>query len=56
MGGLRPDAGRRYWIREQGTEGNIVDTGEEIEQAVTEVKIAFPVSHNTMTTAEEHII
>jgi site-specific DNA recombinase len=45
MDRLRPDAGRRYWIREQGAEGNIVGTGEEIEQAVTEVKIAFPVAH-----------
>jgi hypothetical protein len=30
MDRLRPDAGRRYWIREHGAEGNIVDIGEEI--------------------------
>jgi hypothetical protein len=47
MDRLRPDAERRYWIREQGAAGNIVGTGEEKEQVVTEVKIAFPVSHNT---------
>ena len=54
MDRLRPDAGRRYWIREQGAEGNIVDIGEEMRQTVTEVKIAFPVSHNTLTIAEEY--
>jgi hypothetical protein len=27
MDGLRPDNERRYWIREQGTERNIVGTG-----------------------------
>jgi hypothetical protein len=36
------DAEWRYWIREQGAEGNIVGTGEEMEQVVTEVKIALP--------------
>jgi len=55
MDRLRPDAGRRYWIREQGAEGNIVDIGEEMRQTVTEVKIAFPVSHNTLTIAEEYV-
>lgn len=44
MDRLRPDAGRRYWIREHGAQGNIVDIGEEMRQKVTEVKIAFPVS------------
>ena len=55
MDRLHPDAGRRYWIREQGAEGNIVDIGEEMEQAVTEVKIAFPVSHNTLIIGQEYI-
>jgi len=35
-------------MRVQGTEENIVGTEEEIEQTVTEVKIASPVSHNTI--------
>jgi hypothetical protein len=43
------------WIRERGAEGNIVDIGEEMRQKVTEVKIAFPVSHNTLTIAEEYV-
>ena len=47
MDRLRPDAGRRYWIRERVAEGNIVDIGEEMRQKVTEVKIAFTMSHNT---------
>jgi hypothetical protein len=55
MDRLRPDAGRRYWIREHGAQGNIVDIGEEMEQTVTEVKIAFPVSHNTLTIVEEYV-
>jgi hypothetical protein len=28
MDRLQPDAGRRYWIREQGTEADIDDIGE----------------------------
>jgi hypothetical protein len=55
MDGLRPDAERRYWIREHGAEGNIVDIGEEMRKTVTEVKIAFPVSHNTLTIVEEYV-
>lgn len=45
MDGLRADAGRRYWIREQSVEVDIDDIGEEMGQTVTEVKIAFPVSY-----------
>jgi hypothetical protein len=48
MDRLRRDAGRGYWIREQGAEGNTVDIEEEMEDAVTEVKIAFSVSHITL--------
>ena len=55
MDGLCSDTGRRYWIREQGEEGNIDDIGEEMEQVVTKVKIALPMSHNTLTRAEEYI-
>jgi hypothetical protein len=28
--GLKPDAGRRYWIRDHGAEVDIVDIGEEM--------------------------
>jgi hypothetical protein len=47
MDGLRADAGRRYWIREHGTEADIVDIGEELGQMETEVKIALPVSQRS---------
>jgi hypothetical protein len=49
MDRLRPDAGRRYWIREHGTEDNICDIGEDLGQMATEVKITFPMSDKTST-------
>ncbi len=55
MDGLRPDTRRRYWIREDVA---IVDTGdirEELGQMGTEVKIAFPMSHNALTIVEEYV-
>jgi len=55
MDGLRPDAGRRYWIREYSAEEDISDIGEELGQMETEVKIAFPVSHDTLTIVEEYV-
>ena len=55
MDGLRPDAGRRYWIKEYSAEGDIGDMGEELGQMATEVKIAFPVTHNVLTIAEEYV-
>ena len=55
MDGLDASAERRYWIREQDAEVDIGDIGEEIRQIATEVKIAFPVSHNTLTIAEEYV-
>ena len=55
MDGLRPDAGRRYWIRERGAEADIGDMGEEMRQKVTEVKIASPMSHNVLTSIEEYV-
>jgi hypothetical protein len=53
MDGLQPDAGRRYWIREHSAEVDIGDIGEELRQMGTEVKIALPMSHNSLTKAEE---
>jgi hypothetical protein len=55
MDRLRPDAGRRYWIREGGAEGNIVDIREDLGQMWTEVKIVFPMSHNVLTIVEEYV-
>ena len=34
MDGLRPDAGRRYWIREQGAHEDIVDISRSPEERV----------------------
>jgi len=55
MDGLRPDAERRYWIREHGTDENICDIGGDLGQMATEVKIALPMSHNSLTTIEEYV-
>ena len=55
MEGLQPDAGRRYWIQEHGAEVDIGDIGEELGQMETEVKIAFSMSHNVLTGAEEYV-
>jgi hypothetical protein len=55
MDRLQPDTGRRDWVREQDTEGNVVDIEEEIGQKVTEVKIACRMSHNSLTIVEEYI-
>jgi hypothetical protein len=55
MDGLHADNGRRYWIIELSIEVNTCDIGEDMGHTVTEVKIAFPMSHNSLTIAEEHI-
>ena len=55
MDGLRPDAGRRYWIREHSAEVDIGDIGEDMGQMATEVKIALPMSHNVLTIIEEYV-
>ena len=55
LDGLRLDNGRRYWISEQGIEVNTCDMGEDMGYTVTEVKIALPMSHNTLTSAEEYM-
>ncbi|HSF83164.1 MAG TPA: hypothetical protein VLA49_18140 [Anaerolineales bacterium] len=53
MDRLQPVAGRRYWVIAQDTEGKVVAIEEEIRHMVTEVKIAFPVSYNALTRADE---
>jgi len=55
MDGLRADAERRYWIREQGADVDIGDIGEDMGQMATEVKIALPISHNVLTIVEEYV-
>jgi hypothetical protein len=53
--GLRPDPGRRYWIKGHGAEVDIGDMGEVMGQIATEIKIAFPVSHKVLTSVEEYV-
>jgi hypothetical protein len=55
LDGLRLDGERRYWIEHNETEGNICDIEVDTGQMSTDVKIAFPVSHNSLTTIEEYV-
>ena len=55
LDGLCADTGWRYWISENAIEVNTCDMGEDLGHTMTEVKIAFPMSHNYLTIAEEHI-
>jgi hypothetical protein len=55
LDGLRLDSERRYWIEHRDTEGNISDIGVDIGQMSTGVEILLPMSHNTLTIAQEHI-
>ena len=55
LDGLRLDNGRRYWISELSIEVNTCGMGEDMGHTVKEVKIAFPMSHKTLTIAEENI-
>ena len=50
MDGLTADT-----VREEVAIVGIGDTGEDMGQIATEVKIAFPVSHNTLTIVEEYV-
>ena len=46
LNNLRVDEQRRYWIAYPEADEDTCDIREEMRQTVTEVKIAFPVSHN----------
>jgi hypothetical protein len=52
---LRADTRWRYWISENGIEVNTCDIGEDMGYTVTEVKIAFTMSHKALTSSEEDI-
>ena len=41
------DEQRRFWITYPEVDEDTCDIREDLGQMVTEVKIAFPVSHNT---------
>jgi len=55
LDGLRLDSERRYWIEHREIEGNIRDIGVDTGQMSTGVEILLPMSHNTLTRAEEYI-
>jgi hypothetical protein len=49
------DEHRRFWIVYQEADEDACDIREDLGQEGMEVKIAFPMSHNTLTRAEEYI-
>jgi hypothetical protein len=55
LDGLRVSIRHSFWMSEQGIEVNTCDMREDLGHTVTEVKIAFPMSHKTLTSTEEHI-
>jgi hypothetical protein len=55
LDGLRVSIRHSFWMSEQSIEVNTCDMGEDMGHTVTEVKIALPMSHNTLTIIEEYI-
>jgi len=55
LDGLRLDSVRRYWIERREVEGNKSDIKADAGHMSTGVEILLPVSHNTLTSAEEYI-
>lgn len=51
---LQVDDRRRFWILYPVADEDICDIGNELGQIATEVKIALPVFHNTLTSVEEY--
>ena len=49
------DEQRRFWIAYPEAKDDDCDIGEDLGQMATEVKITFPVSHNTLTSVEEYV-
>lgn len=54
LNNLRVDEHRRFWITYPEAKEDACDIREELGQEGMEVKIAFPVSHNTLTIVEEY--
>jgi len=52
---LRMDEQRRFWIAYPKADENTSDVLEDMGQVATEVKISFPMSHNTLTIVEEYV-
>jgi hypothetical protein len=55
MRDLRQDEKRYFWIEGLVTQGNNRDIEADTGQMSTDVKIALPVSHNTLTIVEEYV-
>jgi hypothetical protein len=55
LDGLCVSIRHSFWMSEQGTEVNTCDMGEDMGHIMTEVKIAFPMSHNILTSTDEDI-
>ena len=55
LNNLRVDEQRRFWITYPEADEDACDIREDLGQMGTEVKIAFPMSHNSLTTIEEYV-
>jgi hypothetical protein len=55
LDGLRRDSKRRYWIDRKVMEMDNSDIQIDSGQISTGVENLLPMSHNTLTSAEEHI-
>ncbi len=55
LNNLRVDEQRRFWFYYPEAHEYACDIEEDMGQEGMEVKIVFPVSHNTLTIVEEHI-
>lgn len=50
---LHADGQRRFWIAYPEADVDTCDIWEELGQEGVEVKIAYPMSHNTLTIVDE---
>ena len=55
LNNLRVDEQRRFWIVYLEADEDTCDKEEDLRQEGMEVKIAFPMSHNTLTSVEEYV-
>jgi hypothetical protein len=55
LDGIRQDADRRFWIERLEASKDNCDIEEDTGQMSTGVKILLPMSHNTLTIADEYI-
>ena len=55
LDGLRHDADRRFWIERLEAQEDDCDIEADTGQMSTGVEIVLPMSHNTLTRAEEYI-